>query len=54
MYNDNLHLFLRVSDVLINLLVTELKRQDGIDHVKRFTIYDPRRFGHVHAFELFV
>ena len=34
---DNLHLFLRVSDVLINLLVVELKRQDGIERVKKMT-----------------
>ena len=28
---DNLHLFLRVSDVLIDLLVIELRRQDAIE-----------------------
>lgn len=27
---DNLHLFLRVSDVLINLLIQDLRREDGI------------------------
>ena len=31
---DNLHLFLRVADVLINLLITELRRQDSIDQRK--------------------
>ena len=36
---DNLHMFLRVSDVLINLLVVELKRQDAVDKVKRFTCF---------------
>ena len=51
---DNLHLFLRVSDVLINLLVVELKRQDGIDRAKKMTAFDPERFSHVHAFQLFV
>lgn len=28
---DNLHMFLGIGDVLINLLVIELRRQDGID-----------------------
>ena len=28
---DNLHLFLRVMDTLINLLILELRRQDGIE-----------------------
>jgi hypothetical protein len=28
---DNLHLFLRVTDNLINLLITELRRMDGIE-----------------------
>ena len=30
----NLHMFLRIGDVLINLLVTELRGQDGIDQCK--------------------
>lgn len=28
---DNLHLFLQVADVLINVLITELKQQDAIE-----------------------
>lgn len=36
---DNLHLFLRVSDVLIDLLVIELRRQDAIEKVKKFFIF---------------
>ncbi len=28
---DTLHLFLRIGDLLINLLIMELRRQDGID-----------------------
>ena len=28
---DTLHLFLRISDLLINLLIQELRRQDGIE-----------------------
>ena len=31
---DILHLFLRISDVLINLLILELRRLDGIEKVK--------------------
>ena len=33
---DNLHLFLRVADVLINHLIEELCRQDAIDKAKLF------------------
>ena len=32
---DNLHLFLRVSDVLINHLIEELRRQDATDKKKQ-------------------
>ena len=32
---DTLHLFLRISDNLFELLIRELKRQDAIDKVKR-------------------
>ncbi len=39
---DNLHLFLRVSGVLIDLLVLERKRQDAIEKVKKFTLFEPR------------
>ena len=34
---DSLHLFLRISDNLINLLIQELQRQDAIDKKKTFT-----------------
>ena len=30
---DNLHLFLRISDLLINLLITDIRRLDGIEKV---------------------
>ena len=43
---DNLHMLLRVSDVLINLLVTELKRQHAIDKMKRFTCFDAVKYKH--------
>ena len=31
---DVLHLFLRICDVLINLLITELRRLDGLEKVR--------------------
>ena len=34
---DNLHLFLRVSDVLIDLLIVELRRLDRVDKVTRIS-----------------
>ena len=35
---NNLHLFLRVADVL---LIVELRRQDAIDKVIKFSSFDP-------------
>ena len=37
---DTLHLFLRVCDVLINLLILELRRLDGIEKRKQNTYLD--------------
>lgn len=51
---DNLHMFLRVSDVLINLLVVELKRQDAIEKVKRFTCFDATKYKHLDGYQTFV
>ena len=51
---DNLHLFLRVSDVLINLLIVELRRQDAIDKVTKFSSFDPVKYKHCSGFEKFV
>ena len=51
---DNLHLFLRVADVLINLLIVELRRQDSIEKVNRFTCFDPKKYKHVDSFQQFV
>lgn len=51
---DNLHLFLRVSDVLINLLITELKRQDAIDKRKAFSDFSIEKHQNLHRFETFV
>ena len=52
---DNLHLFLRVSDVLIDLLVTELRRQDCIDQCWRFNgQFNISKFKHIERLEQFV
>ena len=52
---DNLHLFLRVSDVLLDLLLVELRRQDAIEKVKKFTgKFDIAKYKHIHGFENFV
>ena len=51
---DNLHLFLRVSDVLIDLLVVELRRQDAIDKVKKFTNADLSKYHHIQKYQEFV
>ena len=34
---DTLHLFLRISDNLIELLIRELRRKDAIDKVSTFS-----------------
>ena len=48
---DNLHLFLCVADVLINLLITELRCQDVIDQQKRFNgQFDISKFKHIAAY----
>ena len=51
---DNLHMFLRVSDVLIDLLILELKRQDCIDKVKKFTAFEPQKYRHLDSYQNFV
>lgn len=51
---DNLHMFLRVSDVLINQLLVELKRQDAIEKVKRFTSFDAVKYKHLDGYQKFV
>ena len=38
---DNLHMFLRVFDMLIMRLIDELKRQDAIDKAKKFKVQTP-------------
>ena len=51
---DNLHMFLRVSDVLIDLLILELKRQNCIDKVKKFTAFEPQKYRHLDSYQNFV
>ena len=52
---DNLHLFLRVSDVLLRLLIDELKRQDSIAAAKKFNgEFDVTKYKHCKGFEDFV
>ena len=48
---DNLHMFLGVSDVLIDLLILELKRQDCIDKVKKFTAFEPQKYRHLDSYQ---
>ncbi len=51
---DNLHLFLRISDVLIDLVITDLKREEAIDKVKKFSSFSVERFRHLQKYEEFV
>ena len=51
---DNLHLFLRVSDVLIDLLIMELKRQDSLDKVRAFSNFDIRKHQHIERYQQFI
>ena len=44
---DNLHLFLRPSDVLIDLLIVKLRRQDAIENVKKFSNSNLTRYRHI-------
>ena len=51
---DNLHLFLRVADVLIDLLIVELRRHDCIDQLKKFACFDPLKYQHIDFFQKLV
>ena len=51
---DNLHLFLRTSDVLIDLLIVELRRQDAIATVKKFSNPNLSKYRHIQNFQTFV
>ena len=51
---DNLHMFLRVSDVLLNQLLDRLKAEDAIDKARKFTSWDITRHKHLKAYEDFM
>ncbi len=51
---DNLHLFLRVSDVLIDLLILELRRQDSIEKTRKFSNFDVKKCAHLGRYQEFV
>ena len=52
---DKLHLFLRISDVLIDLLIRELRRSDAIEKKKTFSDSFPRdKHKHMASYEEFV
>lgn len=50
---DNLHLFLCVSDVLINNLVDKLLRQDTIEKAKWFTAFESSKHKFIYSFQTF-
>lgn len=50
---DILHLFLRISDVLTNLLILELRRMDGLDKVKPKSL-DQGNADHLTRYEKFL
>lgn len=47
-------MFLRVSDVLVNQLIIELRRQDAIEKVRTFSTFDRAKYCHLANFEDFV
>ena len=52
---DTLHLFLRISDVLIDLLIRELRRSDAIEKKTTFSDGFPRdKYKHTASYEEFV
>jgi len=50
---DTLHLFLRIGDLLINLLILDLRRQDGIEKVKVDKL-DRMKLTHLVTYEKFL
>ena len=52
---DTLHLFLRISDNLFELLIREMKRQDTIDKVKTFPSgFNSDKYKHMAGYEHFL
>ena len=50
---DTLHLFLRIGDLLINLLILDLRRQDGVEKGK-LDKFDKSKQTHLAAYEQFL
>ena len=50
---DTLHLFLRIGDPLINLLILDLRRQDGVEKGK-LDKFDKSKHTHLAAYEKFL
>jgi len=50
---DTLHLFLRIGDLLINLLIMDLRRQDGVEKGK-LDKFDKSKQTHLAAYEQFL
>ena len=51
---DNLHLFLQVSDILIDLLIQDLLRLNSLGKAKKIAGLDQSKHRHIAAFEDFV
>ena len=51
---DNLYLFLRTSDVLINLLIVELRHQDAIEKVKKFACRSLDQYQYIQKYQAFI
>ena len=51
---DNLHMFLRIADTLINLLIVELRRLDALEKVKKFTTFDRSKAKSLAQWEAFL
>lgn len=50
---DNLHLLLRVSDILIDLMIVELRRMDLIEK-RKLTDFDPQKCKNLDRFQRFI
>ena len=51
---NSLHLFLRTSDVLIDILIVKLRRQDAIATVKKFSNPNLSKYRHIQNFQTFL
>ena len=51
---DNLHMFLRVADTLIDLLIVEMRRLDALDKTKKLSSFDRGKAKHLAGWETFI